>query len=169
MLSTALLVNVSSAGLIPGHGTISGGPEKSTSRNRFCGGPASPPRFWRSSFAAIYQCYCQGIDAMALDSSPLYVFIIISVTVSSRQIMKLLPTRLLTMMSMMVTIFRKGRSCLVVHGQYERLMGLVLCLDCLCLGPYCVTPNFFTTPWITSLNGIWRMEISIQIWWTGTL
>ena len=32
-----------------------------------------------------------------------------------------------------------------------------------------MTPKFLTTPWSSSLNDIWRMDSSIQIWWTGTL
>ena len=48
----------------------------------------------------------------------------LSSSVPSWWFMKVFPTCLLTMMCMTVTIFRKGRSYLVVHGQYERLMGL---------------------------------------------
>ena len=49
-----------------------------------------------------------------------------SSSVPSWRIMKPFPTWLQTMMSMMVTIFRKGRSCLVMDGQYEWLMGLFM-------------------------------------------
>ena len=49
------------------------------------------------------------------------------------------------------------------------ITGPYLCLDCICLGPYCMTPKFLTARWSTSLNGIWRMESSIQMWWAGTL
>ena len=80
LLSTSSLDKVSRASLFPGHDTISGGPEKSTSRDRCCGGPTSPPRFWRSSFLAIHQCYCQRIDAMAFNTARLWVFIIIIIS-----------------------------------------------------------------------------------------
>jgi len=33
-----------------------------------------------------------------------------------------------------------------------------------CLGPYCTTLKLLTTPWNTSLNGIWRMENLISMW-----
>ena len=46
---------------------------------------------------------------------------------------------------------------------------LYLDLDRLCLGPYYMTPKFSKTPWSSSLNDTWRMESSIQMWWTGTL
>jgi len=45
VLLTASLDSVNCASTILGDGTISGSPEKSTSRNRRCGGPTSPPRF----------------------------------------------------------------------------------------------------------------------------
>ena len=105
---------------------------------------------------------------MSFGSPPLFVFIIIS-SVPSWRIMKLFLTWPLTMMSTVVTIFRKGRLCSVVHGQYERIWALFCVLTVFCLGPYCMTPRFLIIPWSITLNGIWRMEISIQIWWTGTL
>ena len=53
--------------------------------------------------------------------------------------------------------------------QVWKINGTYLCFDSLFLGPYCMTPKFLTIPWSTSLNGIWRMENSTQIWWIGTL
>ena len=83
MLLITLLDNINRGDLFPGHGDISGGPEKGTSRNRRCGGLKSPPRLRRSTFSAIYQCYYQGIDAMAFSTASLCVFIIIIIIISN--------------------------------------------------------------------------------------
>ena len=164
------LDSVSRAGLIPGHGTISGGPEKSTSRNRCCGGPTSPPGFWRSSFSAIYQCYCKRIDAMAFSIAPLCVFIIIIITFSTITTdHEALPHMATNDDEYDGYYIPKGTILFGSAWQVLTITGHFQVFDCLCLGPYCVTPKFSTIPWSISLNGIWRMESSTQIWWIVTL
>jgi cytochrome P450 len=62
------------------------------------------------------------IDAIVKESMrwhlalPLCASLPLSSAAPFRRIMKLFPTWLLAMISIMVTIFRKGRSCSVVHG-----------------------------------------------------
>ena len=68
-----------------------------------------------------------------------------SPSVPSWRIMKLFPTWLLTMMSMTVSIFPKGRLCSVVHGQYERLLGLIYVLTSL-LRSILNDPKVFNNP-----------------------
>ena len=170
ILSTVSLDNVSGAVPIPGHGTISGGPEKSTSRNQYCGGPTSPPRFWRSSFSAIHQCYCQRINAMAISIAPLCVFfiIIISTIMTDYEAIPHIATN-----DDEYNGYYIPKGTILFGGTWPvwTITGTYLCVDrdCLPLGPYCMTPKFLKIPWSTSLNGIWRMESSIQIWWIGTL
>jgi hypothetical protein len=60
--------------------------------------------------------------------------------------MKVFPTWLQKMMSMMVTIFPKGRLCSVVHGQYERSPA-ALFMSCLSLfGSILHDPKVFNNP-----------------------
>ena len=49
-------------------------------------------------------------------------------------------------MSMMVTIFPEGRSCSVVHGQYERLLGLIYVLFFSLLRSVLHDPKVFNNP-----------------------
>ena len=167
MLSTASLDNVGGADPIPDHGTISRGPEKSTSRNRCCGGPTSPPRFWRSSFSAIHQCYCQGIDAVEFSTASLCVFIIIIRTTLTDY--EAVPHMATNDDEYDGYYIPKGTILFGSTWSAWTITWPYLCLDCPFLGPYCMTPKFLTIPWSTSLNGIWSMEGSIQIWWIGTL
>ena len=46
-----------------------------------------------------------------------------------------------------MVVFGNSWSVLAITGPF-------FCPDCLCLGPYCMTRKFLTTPWSTSLNGI---------------
>ena len=154
---------------IPCHGIISGGPEKSTSRNRCCGGRTSAPRLWRSSFSAIYQCYCQWIDAMACSISPLCVFVTIFFIGSILTDQEAIPHMATNDDEYNDYYIPKGTVVFGSAWSVWSITGLYFCLDCLCVGPYCMTPKFLTTPWSTSPSGIWRMESSIQIWWTATL
>ena len=148
-----------------------GGPEKSTSGNRCCGGPTSSPGIWRSSFSAIYQCYYQGIDAMEFSAAPLCVFIIFIIISTTLTVHKAFPHMATNDDEYDGYYIPKGTILLGSAWQVWAITRPYLCHNCLCLplGPYCMTPKFLTTQWSTSLNGIWRMESSIQMWWTGTL
>ena len=79
---------------------------------------------------------------------------------------KLCLTWLLTTMNIMATIFQKGQLCLVMHGQYEHLLYSLSLTFFFCSGLYCMTLNYLTTPWNTSLNDIWKMDCSNPIIWT---
>ena len=71
-----------------------------------------------------------------------------SPSVPSWRIMKLFPTWLLTMMSTMVIIFPKERSCSLIHGQYETINCALLCFfDCsLLLRTILHDPKVFKDP-----------------------